>query len=119
MPTTLVIGASTNPDRYSYKAIIKLLSHRHNVQAVSNKTGELNGVKFMKPFPELKNIDTVTLYINPTIQKSYYDFITGLKPRRVIFNPGTENEELEMLAQQHGIQTMEACTLVLLSIGQY
>ena len=119
MPTTLVIGASTNPDRYSYKAIIKLLSHRHNVQAVSNKTGELNGVKFMKPFPELKNIDTVTLYINPTIQKSYYDFITGLKPRRVIFNPGTENEEFEAILKEHQIEPIEACTLVMLSIGVY
>jgi predicted CoA-binding protein len=119
MPTTLVIGASTNPDRYSYKAIMNLLAHGHNVMAVSNKVGELSGVKFMKPFPHLNDIDTVTLYVNSTIQKSYYDYIIGLKPRRVIFNPGTENEEFETVLKENDIEPVEACTLVMLSIGAY
>ena len=119
MPTTMVIGASTNPERYAYKAILKLRGNGHNVVAISNREGELNEVKFMKPFPDIKGIDTVTLYINPGIQKSYYEYIINLKPRRVIFNPGTENEEFENLLKENNIEPVEACTLVMLSIGVY
>jgi predicted CoA-binding protein len=119
MATTLVIGASTNPERYANKAIRKLLTYGHPVQALSNKAGEVNGVLFQKPFPKLEDIDTVTLYINPLLQKQYYDYLLGLKPRRVIFNPGTENEELETLLHANGIEPIEACTLVMLSIGVY
>ncbi len=119
MSTTMVIGASANPERYAYKALLKLRSHGHDVVAISNKTGELQGVKFQKPFPAINDIDTVTLYINPVIQQSYYNYIIGLKPRRVIFNPGTENSEFEAMLEKNGIETEEACTLVMLSIGVY
>ncbi len=119
MPKTLVIGASHNPGRYANMAIRKLLAYKHEVEAISNREGEESGVKFKKPFPELKDIDTVTLYINPTIQQQYYDYLLSLKPRRVIFNPGTENEELERMLQKNNIEPVEACTLVMLSIGVY
>lgn len=116
---TLVIGASENPERYSYKAIVSLLNHHHEVEALGLKDGEVMGIKFKTGFPELKDIDTVTLYVGPKNQPSYYDYLIKLKPRRIIFNPGTENPELIELAQKHGIQTEIACTLVLLSINQY
>ena len=116
---TLVLGASKNPSRYSYLAINKLVANHHPVVAVGLKEGNVASIDIVKGQPILEDIDTVTLYLNPTNQQPYYDYIIALNPKRIIFNPGTENEELEMLAQQHGIQTMEACTLVLLSIGQY
>lgn len=116
---TLVIGASVNPERYSNLAIHKLLANQHPVVALGSKAGVINSVTIetgKKPFTD---IDTVTLYINPTIQKDYYNYILSLHPKRIIFNPGTENDELFELAQQHGIQPQEACTLVLLSTHQY
>lgn len=116
---TLVLGASTNPSRYSYLGINKLVTHHHPVVAVGLKEGTVAGIDIMKGQPVLEDIDTVTLYLNPTNQQPYYDYIIALRPKRIIFNPGTENEELQMLAQQHEIPTMEACTLVLLSIGKY
>lgn len=119
MLSTLVIGASSNPERYAYKAIVSLRSHGHTVIAISKQEGEVMGVRFQKPFPKLAAIDTVTLYINATHQKDYYAFLLNLKPRRVIFNPGTENEELEALLKLNDIEPIMACTLVMLSIGVY
>lgn len=119
MKKTLVIGASENPSRYSYMAINSLLRHNHHVVAIGTKAGQVLGIKIETDKVPFSDIDTVTLYINPLIQKEYYDYIIGLKPRRIIFNPGTENHELEKLAQQKGIKTEEACTLVLLSTNQY
>ncbi|HMN32146.1 MAG TPA: CoA-binding protein [Chitinophagaceae bacterium] len=116
---TLVIGASENQDRYSYKAIQSLLKHHHPIYAIGNKTGQVDGVEITKEKIKLDDLDTVTLYINPIRQREYYDYIISLKPKRIIFNPGTENEELESLARQNNIQTIEACTLVMLRIGQY
>jgi predicted CoA-binding protein len=116
---TLVIGASTNPERYSYLAINKLLAHQHPVAALGNKKGIVNNIEIAtEPLP-LNDIDTVTLYINPSLQRQYYTYIIGLHPKRIIFNPGTENDELANLASQKGIATLDACTLVLLSTGQY
>lgn len=112
---TLVIGASENPERYSNKAIVSLLNYHHEVEAIGLKTGEVNGVKFKTGFPDLEKIDTVTLYIGPKHQPAYYEYLMKMKPRRIIFNPGTENTELIELAQSHGIQTEIACTLVLLA----
>jgi uncharacterized protein len=117
--TTLVIGASEKHDRYSYKAIISLLAHQQQVVAIGAKAGNVSGINFDKHLLPFKNIDTVTLYINATIQQSYYDYILSLHPRRVIFNPGTENEEFADLLKQNNILAQEACTLVLLSIGSY
>lgn len=116
---TLVIGASTNPERYSYLAINKLLAHQHPVAALGNKKGMVSNIEIAtKPLP-MNDIDTVTLYINPSLQEQYYSYIINLHPKRIIFNPGTENDELANLASQKGIAILEACTLVLLSTGQY
>jgi len=116
---TLVIGASEDSSRYSYLAIHSLRKHQHDVVAIGNRPGKVLDVAFGKDKEPFENVDTVTLYINPTRQPEYYDYILSLKPKRIIFNPGTENPELERLAEENGIQAMEACTLVLLSTGQF
>jgi predicted CoA-binding protein len=116
---TLVIGASKNPARYSYLAVQKLAQHNHPVIALGKNNGTIGDVAIETEKEQLNDIDTVTLYLNPNNQKEYYDYILSLNPKRIIFNPGAENNELEELAQQKGIKTMEACTLVLLSTGQY
>ena len=119
MEKVLLIGASPNPDRYAYKAFKLLRSHGHEVVLLSIKKDEIDGVKFITEFPKNVNFDTVTLYINPQIQKKYYNDLIQLKPKRIIFNPGTENEELYNLLEENNIEYMEACTLVLLRTGQY
>jgi len=116
---TLVLGASNNPSRYSYLAVHRLRSHGHPVVAVGNKSSRVSDVTIETEKKEFENIDTITLYLNPLHQQEYYDYILSLKPKRIIFNPGTENEELESLATRHQIKALEACTLVLLSTGQY
>ncbi|MGC4058014.1 MAG: CoA-binding protein [Chitinophagaceae bacterium] len=116
---TLVLGASENPDRYSNMAIRRLRSHQHEVLAIGNKEGKVLDVAIQKETEPFQHIDTVTLYLNPRNQQAYYDYIINLHPRRIIFNPGTENPDLEARANAAGIETMEACTLVLLSTGQY
>lgn len=116
---TLVLGASENSARYSNLAVKKLLAHNQPVVALGKKTGSINNTVIETDKKPFENIDTVTLYLNPTNQKEYYDYIFSLHPRRIIFNPGTENEELAELAEKKGITTQEACTLVLLSTNQY
>ncbi len=116
---TLVIGASENEERYSNKAIHRLLAHKHEVVAIGKSAGMVANVPIITTMLPLNDIDTVTLYVNPSLQKPYYDYILSLNPRRIIFNPGTENMELEDMAIRQGIKTMEACTLVLLGTGQY
>jgi predicted CoA-binding protein len=117
--STLVLGATEKTDRYGNIALKRLLKYNHSVRAVGIKEGAVDGVPINVGTPEFTDVDTVTLYLNPTNQKPYYDYILSLKPRRIIFNPGTENPELESLAEQNGIEPVEACTLVLLSTGQY
>lgn len=116
---TLVIGASDNPSRYSFLAINKLRQHQHEVVAIGKKKGTVAGVDITTEMEPVDDIDTVTLYINPRLQPAYYNYILSLKPRRIIFNPGTENAELQELAVDNGIQPLEACTLVMLSTNQY
>lgn len=116
---TLVLGASANPSRYSFLAIQKLRSHGHSVLAVGRKKGKVADVELDTDHKMYEDIDTVTLYLNPTNQKGFYNYIVSLKPARIIFNPGTENDELYELAKKHGIRAEQACTLVLLSTGQY
>ncbi len=116
---TVVLGASPNPERYSYLAVNRLTAHGHPVVAIGKRAATIGEVPVITEHPALENVDTVTLYMNPLLQKEYYDYILQLRPRRIIFNPGTENEELEELARQHNIRPQEACTLVLLSTGQY
>lgn len=119
MKKTLVIGASENPDRYSNKAIRALVSHNHPVEALGIRKGSVEEVTFHTEKEQFEDIDTITLYIGPQNQPEYYDYILGLKPRRVIFNPGTENPELMTQLRAAGIESEIACTLVLLATGQY
>lgn len=116
---TLVIGASENPERYSHLAVEKLTAHQHPVVAIGLKKGKIGTTIIEVEKIPFKSIDTVTLYINPTRQPAYYDYIFSLHPKRIIFNPGTENEGFAEQANKKGIATQQACTLVLLSTGQY
>lgn len=116
---TLVLGASDNPARYSYLAIQRLRSHGHPVVAIGRKQTRVNDVPIEKEKKDHEEVDTVTLYLNQDHQKEYYDYILSLNPKRIIFNPGAENEELSELAKKNNIQPLEACTLVMLSTGQY
>lgn len=116
---TLVLGASPNPARYSYLAVQRLNANEHPVVALGIKKGSIGTTVIETEKTPFNDIDTVTLYLNPTHQKEYYSYIFALAPKRILFNPGTENDELVELANQQGIKTQEACTLVLLSTGQY
>ena len=116
---TLVIGASENPARYSNLAVKSLLSHHHPVVAIGKTNGTIDNVPIDTEKKSFTDIDTVTLYLNPLNQREYYNYILSLHPKRIIFNPGAVNAELSDLAHQNGIPTMEACTLVLLSTGQF
>jgi predicted CoA-binding protein len=116
---TLVLGASDNPERYSNMAIARLRGKGHPVVAIGHRlarTGDVEIETQKKPFAD---VDTVTLYLNPTRQAAYYDYILSLHPKRIIFNPGAENPELSELAAANGIQPLAACTLVLLNTGAY
>ena len=115
----IVLGASTNTSRYSYKAVRKLLANNFEVIAVGNKEGSIEDVKIFTTPPYIENVYAVTLYIGVAVQKQYYDFIIKIKPGFIFFNPGTYNEELIDLAQQNNIKTIEGCTLVALSCGDF
>ena len=116
---TLVLGASTKPARYAFMAIEKLVEKGHSVLAIGQNAGEVAGIKIQTKAIPLKNIDTVTLYLNPSRQRDYYNFIVEAKPKRVIFNPGTENPEFYQLLKLNDIKVEIACTLVLLATNQY
>lgn len=116
---TLVLGASANPARYSYLAVHKLRSHDHPVLAIGRRDGQVADVDIHKERVQEGDVDTITLYLNPTNQIPYYDYILSLHPKRIIFNPGTENDELIKKAKENNIQPVIACTLVMLSTGQY
>jgi predicted CoA-binding protein len=119
MKKILVIGASENTERYSNKAIRSLLAHNHEVTAIGLRPGKVETIEFDSEKKAFENIDTVTLYIGLQNQPPYYDYIIGLKPRRVIFNPGTENPEFQEMLIKSGIYPEVACTLVLLATGQF
>lgn len=116
---TLVIGASLKPERYSNKAIRRLVSYHHEVLALGFRDGEVAGVKINTAILQYKDVDTVTLYVNPKRQEAFYYYIIALAPKRVLFNPGTENPKFYALLKKHNIAFEEACTLVLLSTNQY
>lgn len=119
MKKTVVIGASTNPERYAYLATQNLVSKGYEVVPVGLKEGEIGRVKILTGFPEVDNVDTITLYVGPKNQEHWLSYILGLKPKRVIFNPGTENKPLQEQLIANGIEVEEACTLVLLNTGVY
>jgi uncharacterized protein len=116
---TVVLGASTKPDRYAYKTITMLVEKGHSVIAIGQNQGEVAGVKIKTKNIPLNSIDTLTLYMNPLRQRDYYNYIVETKPKRVIFNPGTENPEFYQLLKSNGIKVEIACTLVLLATNQY
>src|SRR5699024_1230191 len=116
---TLVIGASEKENRYSNNAIHQLRKFDHPVVAIGQRKGKVLDVEFDKEKKQFENIDTITLYLGPKNQSEYYDYIVSLNPRRVIFNPGTENEELYKILKENNIESGMACTLVLLSTNQY
>jgi len=116
---TLVIGASENPERYSNRAISMLRSRGIPVHAVGLRAGFVGDVPVQTGQPEFSDIDTVTLYLGISRQAAVEDYIISLRPRRVIFNPGTENPPFEKRLKDYGIEVEEACTLVLLSSGAY
>jgi predicted CoA-binding protein len=116
---TLVLGASAKPDRYASKAITMLVEKGHSVLAIGQNSGEVAVIKIQTKAIPLKNIDTITLYLNPKRQRDYYNYIVESNPKRVIFNPGTENPELYQLLELNNIKVEVACTLVLLTTNQY
>lgn len=116
---TLVFGASLKPNRYSNYAIQRLVANKHDVAAFGLKSGNVSGIEIDTELVEYDDIDTVTLYLNPNRQEAYYDYIVSLKPKRVIFNPGTENPDFYNLLRENNIEFEVACTLVLLSTNQY
>lgn len=119
MKKTVVIGASNNPERTSYQAVISLQKKGHEVIPVGIRDGEINGTKIINGKPTITDVDTVTMYVGPQNQADWQDYIIGLHPKRVVFNPGAENPVFEKLLQENNIEAIEACTLVMLSIGNY
>lgn len=117
--TTLVMGASMNPGRYSNIAVRKLKYNHYPVVAMGLREGEIYGVRIEKPFTRFDEIHTVTLYMGPAVLKQYHEYIVALKPSRVIFNPGTEDPEFQMRLSNEGIEVVEACTLIMISSDQY
>ncbi len=116
---TLILGASTNPNRYAYRAAYSLKQEGHDIVPVGIKKGEVAGEAILNSKDLQSGVDTITLYVGPRNQAEWYDYILGTFPDRIIFNPGTENPELEQLARERGISTVRACTLVMLSVGNY
>jgi predicted CoA-binding protein len=114
-----VLGASANPERYSHLAINKLRSNGHPVVGIGKSQVSVGDVAIETEKKPIADLDTVSVYLNPTHQKEYYDYVLSLHPKRIIFNPGAENDEFAKLAGEAGIKPVEACTLVLLSTGQY
>jgi uncharacterized protein len=119
MKRTLIIGATSNPSRYAYLAAQKLKNYGHPVLLLGRRKGFALGEEIHLEKTDWQDVDTVTLYINPSHQPEYYDYIISLNPKRVIFNPGTENPEFENMLALKNIIPIEACTLVMLSIGQF
>ena len=116
---TALIGATSDESRYAFKAANSLVRHGHEIVPLGIRPGTVAGKKIVVDKPQLIDIDTVTLYISPKHQPSWYDSILSWHPKRIIFNPGTENEELMEKAEKAGIEVVEGCTLVMLSIGNY
>jgi len=119
MKKTVVIGASENPERYSFRAVVSLSKHGYEVIAVGLKDGMILSIPITKEKTYIDNVDTITLYVGKKNQPYWNDYIFSLNPKRIIFNPGAENDELAQLAIREGIEVIEACTLVMLSVGNY
>lgn len=118
---TVIVGASPNQSRYAFLAANMLREYDHNIVPIGIKQGEVAGEEILdiRKKPAIKDVDTITLYIGPRHQPEWYEYLLSLKPKRIIFNPGTENDEFERLAESRGIEAMQACTLVLLRSLQF
>jgi predicted CoA-binding protein len=118
---TVIIGATTNPARYAYLAARMLTQYHNEIVPIGIKKGDLFGTKILDIYekPKVDDVDTITLYIGPQRQPEWYEYLLGLKPKRIIFNPGTENDELIRMAEDRGIEAVEGCTLVMLRSNQY
>jgi len=116
---TLILGASTNPERYAYRAAQELTANGYEIVPVGIRSGEVFGKSIITDKSIQPDIDTITLYLGVQHQSDWYDYILDTKPERIIFNPGTENAELSQLAEHQGIEVEFACTLVMLSVGNY
>jgi len=114
---TLVLGASPNPSRYSFKAIHKLLKYGHSIIPMGIKKAEIAGMQIVINRPNYKDIHTITMYIGTQLQPQYYEYLISLKPKRIIFNPGTENKELMSLCKENKIEVVKHCTLIMLNDG--
>ena len=119
MSKNVVLGASPNPSRYSNKAVRSLLRREHEVVPVGTKAGEIKELEIQLGMPDIQDVDTVLLYVAPGRQPEYYDYVLSLKPRRVIFNPGTSNREFMDLLQENGIEPVEDCALIMLNAGDF
>jgi predicted CoA-binding protein len=121
MKKTVIVGATTNPGRYAYLAAEMLTDYKHEIVPVGIKKGEVFGSQILniQEKPVIENVDTITLYIGTQHQPEWYDYLLSLHPKRIIFNPGTENAEFQRMAEEKGIEAIEACTLVMLRSNQY
>ncbi len=121
MKKTVIIGSTTHPWKYAQQAASMLNAASHPFIPVGIREGEVFGEKILNIYdePAIPEVDTITLYINPNKQKQWYNYLLSLKPKRIIFNPGTENQEFKLMAENEGIECLEACTLVMLSIGNF
>jgi predicted CoA-binding protein len=116
---TLVIGASEKASRYSNMAVHLLNDNSHSVYAYGLRKGVIGDLEIKTDWPENEKFNTVTMYISPRNQVAYYDRIVALKPKRVIFNPGTENPALIAILLDNNIEVVENCTLVMINSGIY
>ncbi|HZX74807.1 MAG TPA: CoA-binding protein [Cyclobacteriaceae bacterium] len=121
MKKTIIVGATNNSSRYAFLAAQMLDEYGHEIVPLGIKKGEVMGKSILniKEKPHVSDINTITLYIGPDKQPEWYDYLLSLKPKRIIFNPGTENEEFEKKAREKGVEAIEACTLVMLRSNQF
>ena len=116
---TAVFGSSVKPMRFSFKAINKLRQNGYPVHALGLREGRVADVDIQTGKPDLTDVHTVTMYLGPQNQPEYYDYIQSLKPQRVIFNPGTENNEFANILKDNGVEVVEYCTLVMLDMDMF
>ena len=121
MKKTVIIGATTDPSRYAYLAARMLTQYNNEILPIGIKKGDLFGTKILNIFdkPKVDDVHTITLYIGPQRQPEWYEYLMSLNPKRIIFNPGTENDVLIRMAEERGIEAVEGCTLVMLRSNQY
>jgi len=119
MGKTLVLGASPIESRFSCKAVKALVRREYEVVAVGKTAGNIRGVEIRTGMPHLEDVDTILLYLGPGTQEEYYDYMIGLKPRRIIFNPGTHNPEFIKMCKKHGIDPVVDCALIMLNSDTY